>query len=268
MKQGGYCFLCLKADHKIRDCRKKKVCFYCKGLHNSTICSERDKKDDKNKDGSPGRTTNNSETCHAQNQLTPAVLLQTTAVIIENPDMKQQVKVKVLLDAGSQRTSISERIHKFLNLSTEAVEDVNISTFGNSWTLSKSIDHVLLVAKISSHKIMLIKALCLPILCLPISSPSIAFLKGQFENFNGIEFVDKDSEKEIDLLIGSDLYWSFVTGNIVKSGESVGLVAVETKFGWILSGCVGVGGETLSVNFVSSATSEVRIGGENDGLES
>ena len=43
-----------------------------------------------------------------------------------------------------------------------------------------------------------------------------------------------------------NLYWSFVTGNIVKSGESGGLVAVETKFGWILSGCVGVGGKTQS----------------------
>ena len=46
------------------------------------------------------------------------------------------------------------------------------------------------------------------------------------------------------------------------------MVAVETKFGWILSGCVDVGGKRQSVNFVSSATSEVRIGGENDELES
>ena len=56
-------------------------------------------------------------------------------------------------------------------------------------------------------------------LYLPICSPSIAFLKEQFENFHGIEFADMDSEKEIDLLIGSDLYWSFFMGNIVKSWE-------------------------------------------------
>ena len=203
-----------------------------------------------------------------QNQLTPAVLLQTAAVILENPDTKQQVKVKVLLDAGSQRTYISERIRKFLNLSTEAVEDVDISTFGNSQTLSKSIDRVLLAAKTNNHDNILIKALCLPILCLPISSPSITFLKGQFEKFHGIEFADEDNEKDIDLLVGSDLYWRFVTGNIVKSGESGGLVAVETKFGWVLSGCVNVGGKTQSANFESSATSEVQIGGENDELES
>ena len=122
---------------------------------------------------------------------------------------------------------------EFFNLSTEAVEDVNISTFGNSKTLSKSIDRVLLVAKTSNHKNILIKALCLPMLCLPISSPNITFLKRQFEKFHGIEFVDEDSEKEIDLLIGSDLYWCFVTGNIVEPGESGSLVAVETKLGWI-----------------------------------
>ena len=38
---------------------------------------------------------------------------------------------------------------------------------------------------------------------------------GQFEKFHGTEFVDKDCEKEMDLLIGSDLHWSFATGNIV-----------------------------------------------------
>ena len=75
LKQGGYCFLCLKEDHKIRDCKRKKGCFYCKGLHNSAICSEREKTDNKNKEDSPSRTTNNSATYHLQNQLTPAALL-------------------------------------------------------------------------------------------------------------------------------------------------------------------------------------------------
>ena len=104
-----------------------------------------------------------------------------------------------------ERTYISERIQKFFNLSTEPVEDVNISTFRNPQTLSKSIDRVSLVAKTNNHENILIKVLCLPMLCLPISSPSITFLKGQLEKFHGIEFVGENSEKDIDLLIGSDL---------------------------------------------------------------
>ena len=256
-----YCFVCLNEDQKIRDCKKKKGCLYCKGSHNSTICSERDKKDDKNKEDSPSRTTNNSATCHVRNQLTSAVLLQTVGIIPENPNTKQKLKSMFFL----MQAPILERIRKFLNLCTAAVEDVIISTFGNFQTLSKSIDRVLLVAKTNSHENILIKALCLRLL---ISSPSITFIKGQFKKFHWIEFVNEDSEKDIDLLIGSDLYWSFVTRNIISSVESGGLVGVETKFGWILSGCVGVGGRMQSVNSVSSATSEEEIGGEIDELES
>ena len=55
---------------------------------------------------------------------------------------------------------------------------------------------------------------------------------------------------------------------VFLSRESGALVAVETKFGWMLSGSVGVGGKTKSVNFVSSTTSELRIGKKNDELES
>ena len=46
------------------------------------------------------------------------------------------------------------------------------------------------------------------------------------------------------------------------------MVAVETKFAWVLYGCVDVGGKTQSINFESSATNDVQIGGENDELES
>ena len=75
LKEGGYCFLCLKEDYKIRDGKRKKGFFYCKGSRNFAICFESDQRDDKNKVDSPSRTTNNSATRHVQNQLTPAILL-------------------------------------------------------------------------------------------------------------------------------------------------------------------------------------------------
>ena len=92
---------------------------------------------------------------------TAAVLLQTATVILENPDTKQQVKKRVLHDASFQRTYISERIRKFVNLSTEAVEDANISIVSIQ-AISKSIDRVSLVAKTNNHENILTKALCLP----------------------------------------------------------------------------------------------------------
>ena len=50
-----------------------------------------------------------------------------------------------------------------------------------------------------------------------------------------LEPADTGSIDDIKLVIGSDFYWAFVTGNLRlgKVGEPVG---VESKFGWILNG--------------------------------
>ena len=160
--------------------------------------------------------------------------------------------MKVLLDAGSQRTYISGRIRKFLNLSTEVVEDVKIRTFGNSQTLSKFIDRILLVVKTNTHENILIKALCLPVI--------LAYIESKYR-------------------ISKETVWKISWNRVCRRGQWKGwkycrvwrigrFDSFETKVGWILSGCVGVGGKTQSVNFVNSVTNEVRIGGENDELES
>ena len=52
-----------------------------------------------------------------------------------------------------------------------------------------------------------------------------------------LELAATGSSDDIELLIGSDFYWAFVTGNVRldKVGEPVG---VESKFGWLLNGPV------------------------------
>ena len=58
--------------------------------------------------------------------------------------------------------------------------------------------------------------------------------------FVELNFADTgDTGNEIDLLIGSDFYWSLVTGN-VKPLEKSSLIAIETKLGWVFSGPVNI----------------------------
>ena len=45
------------------------------------------------------------------------------------------------------------------------------------------------------------------------------------------------SKGKIDLLIGTDFYWSVIDG-AVKRGDDVGPVALGLKLGWLLSGPV------------------------------
>ena len=45
---------------------------------------------------------------------------------------------------------------------------------------------------------------------------------------------DASDKLEVDVLIGSDLYWNLVTGRVIR-GKS-GPIAIHTKVGWVLSG--------------------------------
>ena len=58
--------------------------------------------------------------------------------------------------------------------------------------------------------------------------------------------VNKDQTLRVDLLIGADFYWEFLTGNNVRGDDR--LEAIETTLGWVLSGSTGVSDPTLSLN--------------------
>ena len=78
LRKGNRCFLCLNQSHISRNCSKAKTCYYCEGLHNSTICAK--KKDSLEKSGNPADETNTN----AVHNKTP-VLLQTAEIPIETP---------------------------------------------------------------------------------------------------------------------------------------------------------------------------------------
>ena len=94
LKREKRCFLCLRQDHTSRNCSKTKPCFYCKGMHNSSICSRREisKTKQETKTGIPNSTN------YASN--VSSVLLQTADILLENPVNKKQVRTKVLFDQG------------------------------------------------------------------------------------------------------------------------------------------------------------------------
>ena len=58
---------------------------------------------------------------------------------------------------------------------------------------------------------------------------------------------------QVDLLVGSDFYWEFVTGETVRG--DCGPVAIGTTLGWVLSGPTGEAeGEGSSVNLTCAHT--------------
>ena len=77
----------------------------------------------------------------------------------------------------------------------------------------------------------------MPVICTPLQNQCIELSIDNIPHLQGLELADNSfghSELEIDLLVGADFYWTFITGHIIR-GE-YGRTAVESHVGWILSG--------------------------------
>ena len=77
-----------------------------------------------------------------------------------------------------------------------------------------------------------------------------------YPHISGLDLADDplDEKHEIDVLIGSDFYWEFVTGEVVRGEEGpVAINSFNTKLGWMLSGPAGLTGpQGTIVNFVTT----------------
>ena len=85
------------------------------------------------------------------------------------------------------------------------------------------------------NEITPIWALNVPVICSPLPSTD----SFDYQDIRGLDLADCSEIQDdhhsdtVDVLIGSDHYWRFMYGEIIR-GDS-GPVAVSSKFGWVLS---------------------------------
>ena len=90
--------------------------------------------------------------------------------------------------------------------------------------------------------------------CDAIRFQSITAAKKCYSHLAKLHLADSAGARDdlsVDLLLGSDYYWSLVTGRLQREAE--GPIAIETRLGWVLSGPVnGITCEQSVINFVST----------------
>ena len=89
----------------------------------------------------------------------------------------------------------------------------------------------------------------MPNICSPLSGQLIELAKNQYTDLNNIQASDcnvNNSDLQINVLIGADHYWDFMTGD-VKGGSKVPL-AIKTIIGWL-----------LNVTFQSQSSSQTSV---------
>ena len=234
LKKNWGCFVCLRKGHTARQCRKFKRCTHCHGKHHPTICTQEAKP--------PEQMETPSLTATSIGKKGANVLLQTAQAVVCNRDNGKRLRVRILLDNGSQRSYISEEVYKKLGLKSLGKHCLNLNTFGSGKIARKHCEVVSLALETSSGEVVNISGLTYPVICSPI--PSKVDIT-EFSHLQGLQFADNaldGADDNIDILLGADQYFDIVIGDIIR-GEQ-GPVAIKTKLGWVLSGSTGnPGGE-------------------------
>ena len=140
--------------------------------------------------------------------------------------------MRVLFDNGSQKTYISNRLRDRLKLKPVKTETLQLNTFGDNRFKKLNCDVVELELQSQSGESVKISATCYPVICSPLPTK----MNVDYPHLKGLNLAEdfNDGNDTIDILLGSDVYWEVVTGEVIK-GQS-GPVAVKSIFGWLLSG--------------------------------
>ena len=178
------------------------------------------------------------------------------------------MKVRLILDSGSQHSYISSRVKEALHLIPEEECQLAIAAFGSKRSGAQTCGIVRVGMTTHHGPDIELTLLTVPYICEPLSVQPISLCRESFEHLMTLELADNadgSTPMEVDVLIGSDHYWRLMTGDI-RRGE-VGPVALYSRFGWVLSGPVSIVAdqEMSAVNLITTHTMQVDV--EPDSLK-
>ena len=149
--------------------------------------------------------------------------------------------MRILLDTGSQRSFVTERVKELLNLNSRDKRVLNITTFGSETRRQQSCYAVKLSICWKDGNSSELHLLTVPFICEPlrVHVPPIQLNAEGLKYLLKLDLADSfDAEEQfqpdIHVLIGSDQYWELTTGENVRGRG--GPVALHTHLGWVLSG--------------------------------
>ena len=279
LKRTGRCFVCLRRHHLSKNCRSSAKCAHCSGRHHSSICKNsctvsrgQPRSDSQNHSAAEHNATITPQlpqsslptlqpptfNLQAPQPLPPGqqdiptttqlycvntevpVLLQTAKAYVHKLDEpKRGMTIRLMLDGGSQRSYITQRVRDALGLLPDRVEQVQIKTFGSDTTTMQTVEMVRVGIPLKNGTTVKLMLSTVPLICEPLSCQPIAYTKEKYRHLSDLNLADFSrvgDDLQVDALIGSDHYWQLVTGQVIR-GQS-GPTAIDTHLGWVLSGPV------------------------------
>ena len=231
LRRGGRCYICLRRGHLNRDCRSRMRCPTCKGRHHLSICERKPEALPPSKP-TPSINMTSGPPLNPEAQLftgvtlsgTSAVpsdastlyadsgrmvLLQTAIAEVSDPqDSSHTQKVGIVLDGGSQRSYITQRVKDSLRLPVHSRKLISIAAFGLRKGRPKQCEVVQLAVKTKCRGYQHLEVLVVPHICEPVRTQATSVYAEMHEHLSQLDLADvnKDETLRVDLLIGADFY--------------------------------------------------------------
>ncbi|KRY42505.1 hypothetical protein T01_11252 [Trichinella spiralis] len=232
----GVCFKCLEAGHLAKNCRENRTCAVdgCEQTHHELLHSS-----------TPRESANRTEPSSVQRGMLAkgngkGALLQIVRARAYGPDGTHAV-VNCLLDTGAQVSFIRKDIAEALGL-TGFYEKVRLESVGGSLVPQRRLRRVefsLGADSVADQPALRrrVEALAIPRICGKIPHSMSCSLSNKDKDAAQTEVGQQSKPQRpltIDILIGVDHYYDFVTGRMKRN--ATGSIALETLLGWIICG--------------------------------
>ena len=220
LKKRNICFKCLKPGHIKKNCRNKIKCFRCKAEenHHTALCypenySQHTTNSDQNNSSITPPANEQTATCLVKSDTT--IVLQTASACVMNKREDQFCVVNVLFDTGSKQTFISDQLAKELKLAPLRQINMEVSAFLNTEESNMKLsEYEIVVKSICNDQRRVITALGVPKICSELKNQSYRIAVEKYSFLQNLQLANQAhlDNTNIDLLIGADTYWEFVTG--------------------------------------------------------
>ena len=143
-------------------------------------------------------------------------MLQTAQAEATNGTETRVENIRTLFGNGSQCSYITDSLKIRLRLSPIQTDKLNLNTFGDSKLKTQNCDVVRVhLRRPGTENLYSINALSFPTICSLLPSPVDL---SAYPMLSELELADHDAasnRNHIDILVGSDFYWSLVTREII-----------------------------------------------------
>ena len=134
---------------------------------------------------------------------------------------------RLLLDSGSQRSYITDSHRVKLNLAPLRQKRLSLNTFDSTRCKKETCDVLQVTLQGKRRKDIVIQALTFPAIFSPLQTEVVIDKYPHLVNLDlADDSNDECSSDAIDVLIGSDYYWSIVIGDIIR-GDSGPVVTLD-----------------------------------------